>query len=340
MNLQKKGFLLILFVGLFLILLMGSSSVIAREKPLITFSMFTLDHPYCVTLVNDLEHWAKEANMDFIWADGNADAANQIADCEDLIAKKPDVFIVNPLHFEALAVVYDMCTKAQIPLMVIGRAINVKPGTGVYFTLIMGDNVDEGRKSGELIAQALHEKYGEYKGNVIEIQAVTGASVTVDRNAGFREVIDKYPNIKVIASQNAESTGGYREPAMKLMEDWLQVFPKGQIDAVYCHNDEMALGAASAIKAAGRDEILGYVVGIDGGVNALKAVLDGDLLASVQSSPYFGEISIASAQKYLQGGTVPTIQWVPFKAFHTMTKEAQEMTKKYYDNLVANNLFY
>lgn len=336
MNLKKRSLLVVLIAGLGLMSLAFGPAV-AEDKPLIAFSQCTMNHPWRVTLTNDMKFWAEKMGVDFIWADGNNDAGNQLADCEDLVAKKPDVLVLSPLQAKALAPVADICGKAGVPLIVIDRYIDAKPGEGMYLTFIGEDQMEEGRTAGRLLVKKLHEKFGEYKGNIIELQGTIGAGPTIDRNKGFVEIIDRYPDINIIATQSADYS---REPAMKITEDWLQRFPKGEIDAVYTHNDEMALGALAAIKAAGRDEIRGFIASIDGQVQALEAVLDGDFLVSVQNPPYFGESSVKSALQYLEGYHLPSVQWVPFKVFHAETPKARKMTEEYHNYLVANDLYY
>jgi ribose transport system substrate-binding protein len=329
--------LIIMFVAVTLLLGLTITPVFAQEKPFIALSQNTTHFPWSVTLNNDMKFWAKKTGVEFIWTDGNNDGANQLADCEDLIAKKPDVLLMNAIQAEALTPVYDMCNKAGVPLIVFDRAINAEPGTGMYLTFIGEDQVEEGRVAGRLIVEALKKKHGSYKGNIVEIQGTIGASVTVDRHNGFMEIIDKYPNIKVIASQSGNFG---REPSMNIMQDWLQAFPKGRIDAVYCHNDEEGLGALAAIKGARRTELLGYIAAIDGQVQALEAVLKGEFLVSVQNPPYFGEPCFTSAMKYLDGYHLPAYQWVPFKVFHAQDPKTKAMTQQYYNYQKANDLYF
>ncbi len=306
-------------------------------KYVIAFSQCTMNHPWRVTLTNDMKYWAEKEGVDLIWTDGANDAAKQLADCEDLISKKPSVLVLSPLQAKALTPVADLATKAKVPLIVIDRYIDAKPGTGTYLTFISQDQKQEGREAAKVLLEKLKEKNGSYKGNVIELQGTIGAGPTIDRHAGFVEEVSKYPDVKIIASQSGDFL---RENAMKIVEDWLQAFPKGQIDAVYAHNDEMALGAMAAIKAAGRDELIGYIASIDGQVQALEAVLKGEFCVDVQNSPYFGESAVTSALKYLKGEKLPLQQQVPIKVFDARTAEARKMTQDYYNYLLANKLFY
>jgi len=334
MNFKKT-----MLVALSLLVLLSLSinfALAAEEKPLIAFSQSTMNHPWRVTLTNDMQYWAEKMNIDFIWADGNNDAANQLADCEDLIAKKPDVLIITPLQAKALTPVVDLCNKAGVPLIVIDRYIDAEPGNGMYKSFIGEDQVAEGRACAEFLVQKLHEDFGEYRGSIIELQGTIGAGPTIDRHKGFVEVIDKYPNITIVASQSADFV---RENAIKITEDWLQAFPKGKIDAVFTHNDEMALGVLQVVKSTGRDEIK-YIVSIDGQIQALKAVLDGDFLFVAANPPYFGETSINAAIKLINGEELPLYLNVPFEVYHIQTPEAKKLTEEYYNYLVANDLMY
>jgi ABC-type sugar transport system substrate-binding protein len=180
----------------------GASPVKAAERHLIAFSQCTMNHPWRVTLTNDMKYWAEKEGVDLIWADGNNDAANQLMDCEDLISKKPDALIISPLQAKALAPVADMCTKADVPLIVIDRYIEAEPGTGTYITFIGEDQREEGRSAGRLMVEKLKEKFGEYKGSIIELQGTIGAGPTIDRHKGFVDIVEKHPNIKIIASQS------------------------------------------------------------------------------------------------------------------------------------------
>jgi ribose transport system substrate-binding protein len=153
------------------------------------------------------------------------------------------------------------------PVVTLDRKVNTD------VTLHIGaDNVLIGETAGKFVCEVLN---GE--GNVIEIQGTAGASATVDRHDAFHRVLkEECPGVKVVADQVANYV---REPAIKFMEDMLQRFGPGEIDLVYAHNDDMALGAVTALEAAGRlDQV--KVVGIDGENAAYDAIKDGKMAAT------------------------------------------------------------
>ena len=211
-----------------------------------------------------------EANLpdvDLIVTNGENQASKQVSDVESLIAQGVKTLIISPVTADALTPVVKQAMDAGIPVVTLDRKVNTD------VTLHIGaDNVLIGKTAGEFVCQTLGGK-----GNVIEIQGTAGASATVDRHDAFHKVLaEKCPDVKVVADQVANYV---REPAIKFMEDMLQRFKPGEIQLVYAHNDDMALGAVTALEAADRlDEV--KVVGIDGENAAYDAIKAGKMVAT------------------------------------------------------------
>jgi ribose transport system substrate-binding protein len=117
------------------------------------------------------------------------------------------------------------------------------------------------------------------KGNVVVLEGIPGAASSEDRKKGAAKVFPKYSGIKIVSQQTAEYD---RAKALHVMENILQAQPK--IDAVYCFNDEMAMGAMSAVKAAKRTGIM--ITGMDANKDAVEAVKKGDLTMTIALPPY------------------------------------------------------
>ncbi|MDY6896279.1 MAG: substrate-binding domain-containing protein, partial [Thermotogota bacterium] len=116
---------------------------------------------------------------------------------------------------------------------------------------------------------------------------------------GFNEEISKYPGIEVVARQTANYN---RAEGLTVMENLLQAYP--DVDAVFAHNDEMALGALEAIKAAGKLQDI-IVVGFDATPDALASVENGELSATIAQQPYtMGEMAVEKAHEYLNTETI------------------------------------
>lgn len=277
---------------------MLTGAAFAADKIKIGFSQGTMNHPWRVAMVEGNKKYAAEhyPDVDLIVTDGNNDASKQVADVESLIAQGIKVLMISPLTEQALTPVVKEAMDAGIKVVTLDRKVNTPVTVHVG-----GENLPLGIGAGEFLAKKLNGK-----GAIIELQGTAGASATIDRNKGFAEAIAKYPDMKVVASQNCDYT---RDKAVKFMEDMVQRFGPGQIQAVYAHNDEMALGAIQVLEAAGRLKEVA-VVGIDGQETAFEAIKQGKLAATFVY-PFVAPEGIETAYKVAKGEQVPPTITLP-----------------------------
>jgi ABC-type sugar transport system substrate-binding protein len=167
---------------------------------------------------------------------------------------------------------------------------------------------------------------------VVHVQGLAGASPVIDANAGWDEVMAAYPNIKVVATADAGFT---KDGGLKVMEDFLQRFPKGEIDVVRSDYSDMTMGAIEAIKNAGRDELLGFVVGEGGHMKAIEAVVNNEIARETQTPPYFGAVAVQACLDYLAGKTVPAQQQVDIKVFDS---DKADEAKAYLEQITGKGL--
>ncbi|MGE7604277.1 ribose ABC transporter substrate-binding protein RbsB [Peribacillus sp. NPDC097675] len=258
-------------------------------------SISTLNNPFFVSLKDGIEKEAKAKGMKVSVVDAQDDTAKQISGIEDLILQNVDVLLINPTDSAAISSAVQSANEAGIPVITIDRSSE----EGDIETFIASDNVAGGETAAEYLVKQLGEK-----AKVVELEGVSGASATRERGKGFHNIADK--QLDVLTSQTAEFD---RTKGLNVMENILQ--GKKDIQAVFAHNDEMALGAVEAIKAAGKDVI---VVGFDGNEDALKAVENGELQATVAQQPVLiGEEAIHAAEKVLKGEKVDDTISVPLK---------------------------
>ena len=264
----------------------------AEEKIVIGFSQATMNHPWRVAMVDGNKKYAAEnyPDVDLVVTDGQNQATKQVSDVENLMTRGIKVLIISPLQAQALTPVVKQAMEARIPVVTLDREVNTK-----VTCRIGAENKPIGEDAGNFIAQKLGGK-----GNIIEIQGTAGASATVDRHNGFRDALKAAPGIKVLADQYCDYL---REPAVKFTEDMLQRFGPGQIQAIYAHNDEMALGAAKAVADAGRAKEI-IIIGIDGQNSAFQAIKDGKLAATF-IYPFCAPEGVEYAYKIAKGEEVP-----------------------------------
>lgn len=252
----------------------------------IGFSVSTLNNPFFVTLTEGAKAAAGEKQVDLVVVDAGDDAAKQASDIEDLVSRNVGVLIVNPVDSDAVAPAVQSALSQGVKVISVDRAVN---GVDVDCQ-IASDNVAGARMATEYLKELIGEG-----GKVAELQGVPGASATIDRGEGFHQVADT--GFDVAASQTANFN---RAEGMSVMENILQ--SDGTVKGVFAHNDEMALGAAEAVAASGKDI---KIVGFDATDDAQKAVKDGKMAATVAQKPdKMGETAVETALRIMAGETV------------------------------------
>ncbi|HAA85000.1 MAG TPA: D-ribose ABC transporter substrate-binding protein [Kosmotogaceae bacterium] len=256
----------------------------------IGLSLSTLNNPFFVTLRDGALDQAAELGVTVLVADAMDSPAKQLNDIEDLIQQGVDLIIVNPTDSDAIVTAVEQANRAGIPVITVDRGSS----GGNVIAHIASDNVAGGRMAGEFLAELLGGR-----GKVIELQGILGTSAARDRGRGFAEAMANYPGITVVARQTANFN---RAEGLMVMENLLQAHP--DINGVFAQNDEMALGAIEAIKAAGLlDKI--HVVGFDAVDDAVDAVERGEMAATVAQQPYeMGWLSVLKAYEYLETNTI------------------------------------
>ncbi|MCY6959161.1 ribose ABC transporter substrate-binding protein RbsB [Clostridium sp. ZC22-4] len=250
----------------------------------------TLNNPFFVSMKEGAEKKAREMGYELIVLDSQNDSSKERSNVEDLIQKGVKVLIINPTDSDAVANSVQAANDAKIPVITVDRQSN----GGEIISHIASDNV----KGGEMAANYIVEKLKDKKEiKLVELQGIPGASATRERGEGFHKVIDVKNNIKVISSQAADFD---RTKGLNVMENVIQAQP--QFDAVFAHNDEMALGAVKALKTANKKVI---IVGFDGNQDAKDAISKGEMTATVAQQPdLMGIAAVENADKVIKGETV------------------------------------
>ncbi|WP_095396706.1 ribose ABC transporter substrate-binding protein RbsB [Cytobacillus praedii] len=255
----------------------------------IGLSVSTLNNPFFVSLKQGAEDEAKAQGAEIVTVDAQNDSAKQVSDIEDLIQQGVDVLLVNPTDSAAVAVAIESANNANIPVITVDRSAE----GGEVVAHIASDNVAGGEMAGKFIL----EKLGN-KGKVVELEGIPGSSAARERGEGFHKAVDAVADVEVVAKQAADFD---RAKGLSVMENILQ--GNKDIQAVFAHNDEMALGALEAIQAAGLTDVI--VVGFDATDDAVKAVESGNMAATVAQKPaIIGQQGVTTALKVANDETV------------------------------------
>ena len=213
----------------------------------------------------------------------------QVRQVEDAVQRKVDAIAIAPIDSEGIIPAIEKANAAGIPVI----TTNSKSAGGDIKTFIGVDNYE----AAKTLAQYMMDKLGG-KGNVVIIEGNPAGQTSQDRVRGFVEIINKYPNVKLLVSQPGMFQ---RAEAMNIMENIIQSNP--EIDAVMALNDEMALGAIQALNDADIKDVM--VTGFDGAKEGLEAILAGKLFASMNQAPFDqGGVAVQAAVDVLNGKSI------------------------------------
>jgi ABC-type sugar transport system substrate-binding protein len=247
----------------------------------------------------------EDPTLELLYSDAQQKQENQIKALRSFIARKVDVILFTALVETGYGPVLQEAKKAGIPVIMIDRDV-AKEDRGLRLTIMGSDFVKEGEKAGNWLADYL-KKVGKDSGNVniVELQGTTGSAPAIDRKTGFANIMKTHANWVLTRSQtgNFTSTEG-----KQVMEAFLKA--DKNIDVLYAHNDQMALGAIQAIKEAGlqpgKDII---IVGVDAVKGAFQAMVAGEMNASIECSPLLGPQAVQAIRDLRDGKKLPARIW-------------------------------
>lgn len=278
-------------------LLVGCSQKSSNNTKKIGLIVSTLNNPFFVDLKSGIESEAKKLGYDVVVLDSQNDPAKEVSNMEDISVKNVDVVLLNPVDSDSAIASVMVANNLDLPVITVDRAAN----GGKVVSHVASDNVEGGKMAAQYVVDQLGGK-----GNIVELEGIAGSSATRDRGAGFDNEI-KNSNLNIITKQSADFD---RTKGLSVMENIIQ--SKGDIDAVFAQNDEMALGALKALQDANMDDVL--VVGFDATDDAVASVQKGDMAATIAQQPkLIGETAVGLAHRFLSGEKVESFAPVELK---------------------------
>ncbi|MGB7093262.1 MAG: ABC transporter substrate-binding protein [Anaerolineales bacterium] len=262
---------------------------------------------------------AENLGVELIFSDAQQKQENQIKAIRTFIAQQVDVIGVSPIVETGWESVFQEAKDAGIPIILVDRRADVTED--LYATYIGSDFIEEGRNAARVMAELL-----DGKGNIVELVGTVGSAPANDRYIGFREIMQKFPEMEIIASESADFT---RAKGEEVMQGFLEQHGD-QIDALYAHNDDSAIGSIRASEEyglrPGQDII---IVSIDAIRDAFQAMIDGKLNATIECNPLLGPTFFDVAYKVVNGEFVP--KWIPSPESIYFPDDAAEIlpTRKY-----------
>ncbi|OBX78734.1 ribose ABC transporter substrate-binding protein RbsB [Haemophilus aegyptius] len=259
----------------------------ASAQDTIALAVSTLDNPFFVTLKDGAQKKADELGYKLVVLDSQNDPAKELANVEDLTVRGAKILLINPTDSEAVGNAVAIANRKHTPVITLDRGA----AKGNVVSHIASDNIAGGKMAGDFIAQKLGDN-----AKVIQLEGIAGTSAARERGEGFKQAIDVH-KFNVLASQPADFD---RTKGLNVTENLLA--SKGDVQAIFAQNDEMALGALRAVKAANKKVL---IVGFDGTDDGVKAVKSGKMAATIAQQPeLIGSLGVVTADKILKGEKV------------------------------------
>ena len=284
----------LLTLVLALVLVMGLAANASALT--VAFSQIGQESDWRTANTDNVKAAIEDAGWELVYSDGQQKQENQIAALRSFITQGVDYIlftgVVNTGWEEVLTEVND----ADIPLLLLDRIPDCADVID-YKVAFGGDFVEEGYRMVKWAGEYLKSIGREEDVNVVIMEGTTGASAQVDRTTGNLKALEEYPNMKLVGQQSGNFT---RAEGQAVMESWLKSIDK--IDVLFAQNDDMALGAIDAIKAAGLvpgQDII--IVGCDSVKAAFEAIVAGDMNATIECTPLYGPFVIDAITKLEAG---------------------------------------
>jgi ABC-type sugar transport system substrate-binding protein len=260
----------------------------AADKQKIAVVVSTMNNPWFVVLADTARDRAIELGYDATIFDSQNDTAKEAANFENLIAGGYSAVLFNPTDANGSIANVRKAKAAGVPVFCIDREINA---TDAATSQLLSDNYAGCVKLGQYFVKTVGQA-----GAYVELLGLVGDNNTWNRSKGFHSVVDRFPGLKMVAQQSGEFD---RAKGLEVMESMLQAHP--DINAVFCGNDAMAMGAYQALVAAGKDKQV-KVFGFDGADDVVKLIAEGKITATGMQFPKkMARQAAEFADQYLNG---------------------------------------
>ena len=269
-----------------------------KDSYKVGFAQMESNNPWRIAETKSFHDTAEACGWELVATDAAGSAAKQVADVDSMIAQGIDVLFLPPREEKPLVPAVMKAQAAGIPTFLVDRSVDPDVAkAGEHFVAFLGsDFIDQGGRA----ADWLIENFDGDTGIIVQLEGTTGSSPANDRKKGFDDRIAEDDRFEIVASQTGDFA---RDLGRQVMETLLQAHP--DVNVVYAHNDEMAIGAIQALELAGRkpgEDVT--IVSIDGTRDALQAIIDGKMGVTVESSPFFGPLACEVMKRYAAGETI------------------------------------
>ncbi|MEN9581992.1 MAG: hypothetical protein RJA70_5001 [Pseudomonadota bacterium] len=297
----------------------GGTTPTPTPQIVVGFSQTGAESSWRVAHTKSVKDEADKRGIKLLFADGQNVHNNQVNAVNGFITKGVDIIVIAPQESIGWKPTLKEAKAAGIPVILTSRGVEAPED--LYETVLVADFVWEGGQAADWLAKKTNGK-----ARIVELVGTPAADAARLRKQGFADALKKYPEMKIIASQSGDFT---RTKGKTVMETLLEAH-KGEIDAVYAHNDDMALGAIQAIEAAGlKPGVDIVIISIDAVKPAFEAMKLGTLNATVECTAVHGPLLFDVIQKVINKEKVEKVTAVPGQIFEAAQAAALIDTRPY-----------
>ncbi|HEV3066081.1 MAG TPA: ABC transporter substrate-binding protein [Chthoniobacterales bacterium] len=292
-----------------------------NKKLVVGFSQVGAESGWRTANTDSIKSEAAKRGIDLRFSDAQQKEENQIKAIRSFIAEGVDVIAFSPVVETGFEPVLQEAKKAGIPVVLSDRAVKVSDPS-LYACFLGSDFIEEGRRAGN---EAV--KLTDGKANIAELVGTVGSAPAIDRKKGFEEILKSHPDMKIVMSQSGDFT---RAKGKEVMEAFLKAPNAKDINLLFAHNDDMALGAIQAMEEAGiKPGVDIKIVSIDGVRGAFEAMKDGKLNVTVECNPLLGPQLFDLIEAVAAGKEVPK-RVVTQEGVYEQSQAAAELPKRQY----------
>jgi len=298
---MKKSFAICMAV-----LALCATSMEAKE-PVVGFAQTGNESDWRRAHTKSMKSEAEKRGITLKFADAQSKQENQIKALRSFIAQGVDAIILAPIVSTGWDPILKEAKRARIPVFLSDRRIDTKDDS-LYVTFIGSNFVKEGEMAGDWLIKKMNGK-----ARIVELQGEPGSAPATDRRNGFLAAIKDHAEMKMIDTQSGDFL---REKGKVVMEAFLKKHGGENIDALYAHNDDMAIGAIQAIEEAGLKpgtDII--VVSVDAVHAAFEAMVAGKLNCTVECNPLLGPAMFDAIKEHLAGGKLEKTRYMVDEVF-------------------------
>ncbi len=275
-------------------------------------------NPFRIAETQSIKDEAAKLGYKLITTNAQSDLNKEISDIKGMVDQGAQALIISPLNSEGLDPALDYARGKKVPVMTIDRFLTTKTACQDYVGWVGSDFVVQGQRAFDALSTATNDDC-----NLAVLLGAAGVNATDDREKGFEDqMAAKKSKMKVIAKQAADYE---RAKGQTVTAQLLQAHP--EINCLYAHNDEMALGAVAALKDAGKKAGDVKILTVDGTKGAVQGIVDGWISGVIESNPRFGPLAFKALDD-LYGAGVPVKTIISDKEY-TKANAATELANAY-----------